>query len=226
MKRLLPVRQWLLLVVLLGSVITVVECLAETHAPAGWSTFSPREELQPQFGFQPGAGPGQSDCFVISADQRLGLIGGWTKTFAVEGGRYYRFHVLRRATGVAVPRRTAVARLLWHDERGRAVLRDKPSYASYRPGERPRTEPEFPRTGALTTTAGQRYLPSIVPLRQQLAPSSSSAIAGRPAGRSNGPRFPWHQPPLPTLAKPDWPPCTFVLGKGKRRPRNADCSRR
>ena len=144
MRRLLPVRQWLLLVILLGSAVTVVECLAETHAPAGWSTFSPREELQPRFGFQPGAGPGQSDCFVISADQRPGLIGGWTKTFAVEGGRHYRFHVLRRATGVAVPRRTAVARLLWHDERGRAVLRDKPSYASYRPGERPRTEPEFP----------------------------------------------------------------------------------
>ena len=137
--------QWSLAVALFWLLLSVTQGLAEQPAPpAGWSTFTPREEIRPQFRFERGGGPGQSDCFVIEADQRPGLMGRWTKTFPVEGGRYYRFHVLRRASGVAQPRRTAVARLLWRNEKGRPVLRDKVSYASYRPGERPRAEPEFP----------------------------------------------------------------------------------
>jgi predicted amidohydrolase len=111
----------------------------------GWTMHSPREEIRPQFSRRPGSGPDEG--LVIQADKREGLIGWWEKSFAIEGGRTYRFQVLRKAEGVSVPRRTAVARILWQDAEGRPVLRDQPSWASYRPGEHPRAEPEFPSDG-------------------------------------------------------------------------------
>ncbi len=81
---------------------------------------------------------------MIESDGREGLFGWWEKTYPVEGGRFYKFSVLRKARDVDTPRRTAVARLIWQDDRGRPVLRDAPSFASYRPGDRPRAEPEYP----------------------------------------------------------------------------------
>jgi predicted amidohydrolase len=88
---------------------------------------------------------------VIEADTRPGLFGWWEKTFPVHGGSYYEFSVQRRVEHIASPRRTAVARVLWRDEKGRPVLRDEPSWASYRPGERPRAEPEYPAEGEART---------------------------------------------------------------------------
>jgi predicted amidohydrolase len=35
-------------------------------------------------------------------------------------------------------------RVLWQDDKGRAVTRDEPSFASYNPGSVPRAEPEYP----------------------------------------------------------------------------------
>jgi len=82
---------------------------------------------------------------VIESDSRAGLMGYWAKTFPVNGGSFYRFSVKRKTRNVKSPRRCAVARLLWRDDKGQAVLRDEPSFASYRPGTPPKAEPEFPR---------------------------------------------------------------------------------
>ncbi|HUG71756.1 MAG TPA: carbon-nitrogen hydrolase family protein, partial [Pirellulaceae bacterium] len=109
-----------------------------------WIAVSPREEIRPEFTFLRSGGPDGSGSFVIEADEREGLFGWWEKTFKIEGGKFYRFSAVRKADGIEVPRRTAVARVLWRDEQGRAVLHDEPAWASYRPGERPRAEPEFP----------------------------------------------------------------------------------
>src|SRR5207249_3639753 len=43
--------------------------------------------------------------------------------------------------GVAVPRRSALARIVWKDDRGRPVLADPPDAG---PGHVPRAEPEYP----------------------------------------------------------------------------------
>lgn len=125
-------------------------CAAGETAPThdGWTTFSPREELRPEFSVKAQAGPDGSDGLVISADDREGLVGGWTRTVRVTGGRHYRFFALRKVEGVPHPRRVAVPRVLWRDDAGQPVLRDEPSLASYRPGERPRAEPEYPADGA------------------------------------------------------------------------------
>jgi predicted amidohydrolase len=122
-----------------------LRCLAS--GPDGWSTRSPRDEIRPAFSYRDDGGPDRRGSFAIAADAREGLFGWWEKTFPVRGGATYEFLVRRRVENVQSPRRTTVARLLWRDAQGRPVRHDKPSFASYRPGERPRAEPEYPSDG-------------------------------------------------------------------------------
>ncbi|HVX62664.1 MAG TPA: hypothetical protein VHC19_18740, partial [Pirellulales bacterium] len=117
------------------------------EATDGWTPRAPREEIRPLFERTP------QGSLLIKADGRDGLMGHWEKTFAIEGGNYYRFSALRRSQGVDVIRRTGVVRITWLDEAGKQVLHDEPSYGSYRKGQRPRAEPEFPVDGK---TAGDR----------------------------------------------------------------------
>jgi len=112
--------------------------------PEGWRTVSPRDEIRPDFTYLPNGGPTKGGSFVIEADERSGLFGWWERELEVEGGKCYRFSALRRTEGVEVPRRTAVARVLWRDRHGQPVRHDEPSFASYQPGERPQAEPEYP----------------------------------------------------------------------------------
>lgn len=150
-------------------------------AASGWTSKSPRDEIRPQFDCDPVIGLDESGTLRITADEREGLFGWWEKTFVIEGGSDYKFSTLRRVSGVDDPRRVAVARILWQDDEGRKVLRDKPSFASYRPGERPRAEPEFPadqRTGSdgWTEVSGVYHAPAeatraVVELSYRWAPN-------------------------------------------------------
>lgn len=125
-----------------GSLAEVVR--PEPGAPAGWQTWAPREETRPTFRFDPQGGHDQRGSFVILHDDRDGLDGCWTTTVPVQGGTYYRFHALRRVRHVDVPRRSAVARVIWKDAAGRSVQHDAPSKATYQPGKKPLAEPEYP----------------------------------------------------------------------------------
>jgi predicted amidohydrolase len=116
---------------------------AAQTAPAGWSTATIRDEIAPQFRYDPQGGPTRDGTFIIESDARPGLIGRWTKTFPVTGGQHYAFRALRRIAGTDA-RRAAVVRILWRDSRGKPVTRDEPSAASHKKGEKPRAEPEYP----------------------------------------------------------------------------------
>ncbi|MEQ9410735.1 MAG: carbon-nitrogen hydrolase family protein [Fuerstiella sp.] len=123
--------------------LTFILCgVLTVTAAAGveWKSEAPRDEIRPIF--ETAAG----DILVISADQRPGLNGWWTATFPVQGGQHYRFSARRKVTGIATSevRRAAPVRLLWQSENGSRVVRDEPTFSSYRPGEKPRAEPEFP----------------------------------------------------------------------------------
>ncbi|MFP6765857.1 MAG: carbon-nitrogen hydrolase family protein [Planctomycetaceae bacterium] len=120
-----------------------VSLMAEDIAFDGWQTESPRSEIRPDFRFTASA-DGASKVLTIHADRRNGLMGAFTRTLPVTGGSHYRFSVQRQSTGIDVVRRSGTVRLLWKDRDGHRVTRDKPSFASYRPGEKPRAEPEFP----------------------------------------------------------------------------------
>ena len=130
-------------------------------APDGWTTASPRDEIKPAFRFE----PRDHGTFIIESDAREGLLGRWTKTFAVDGGQHYRFSARRKVTGSDSPRRTGVVRVLWRDENGKPVRHDEPSYASYQPGTKPQAEADYPDDGAVdaqgwSTQAGTYLAPT------------------------------------------------------------------
>ncbi len=128
----------------LCALVSANGAVAGVAAPTGWTMESPRDEIRPVFRWDDAGGPNQRGAFVISADSREGLSGHWQAKLAVEGGRHYRFSVQRRTRGVDLVRRVGAVRIIWLDENGNKALRDKPTFASYRPGTRPRAEPDFP----------------------------------------------------------------------------------
>jgi predicted amidohydrolase len=154
-----------LVMVLCGLDDATAEEQLVADAPAGWTTHAPRDEIRPDFQYLPDGGPSGGGSFVLQADQREGLFGWWQTSIPVEGGTWYRFQALRKTTGIEYPRRSAVVRILWCDDQGRKVLRDDPTFASYRPGQRPRSEPEFPaeqevHENGWSTVAGVYHAPT------------------------------------------------------------------
>lgn len=113
-----------------------------------WRPAAPREEIRPRFA---AAGEGAGTILAIEADAREGLHGWWTRALPVEGGKTYRFSVLRRATGLEQPRRNAVVRVLWRNAAGKSVHTDEPLVRGVLPGFAPTAEPEYP--GAITEQA-------------------------------------------------------------------------
>ena len=105
---------------------------SSSKAPAGWSSASPREEIRPQFAYETSGGRRGQGALIIQHDERAGLDGYWTRTFPVTGGRFYRFEAFRRSDHVASPRRSALVRLLWQDEKGNKVIQDALSTAASR----------------------------------------------------------------------------------------------
>jgi predicted amidohydrolase len=114
----------------------------------GWTSKSPRPDAAPAFTHLPTAGPHGGPCLEISSDHRSGLHGWWQKTVPVAGGRWYHFKILRQADNLPQPRRNAVPRLFWLDENNQPPLRETPTKTTYREGEIPRAEPEYPADGA------------------------------------------------------------------------------
>jgi predicted amidohydrolase len=117
---------------------------AGATAPDGWTTSAPRDEIRPAFAYEPTGGLDGKGVFVIQHDRRQGLDGYWTKTFPVRGGQHYRFAVRYQARGVALPRRSIVAKLDWRDAHGHKVVLDEPAVTSYLRGAAPQAESEFP----------------------------------------------------------------------------------
>lgn len=124
-----------------------------SQAHDGWTSAAPRDEIKPLFSYDPTGGRDGKGALVISADEREGLAGWWQKSFDVEGGKAYRFAAWRKVENIASPRRAAVARILWQDEKGQPVSHDEPSTATYATGQKPRAEPEYP-TDKETTSDG------------------------------------------------------------------------
>ncbi len=115
--------------------------------PSGWTYHSPREELQPLFSWNDKGGYNGAGELIIRSDQREGLNGCWRTTVPVVGGQWYNFAVARQTIGMALPRRAAVVEITWLDDQNKQVARREPTFTSYRPGERPTAEPEFPLQG-------------------------------------------------------------------------------
>lgn len=96
---------------------------------------------------EPHGGPDKRGCLLIRADAREGLDGCWIRSFPIDGGQYYRFAALYRATGVATPRRSIVAKLDWKDAQGHSVALDQPAVSNVLRTMKPMAETEFPLPG-------------------------------------------------------------------------------
>jgi predicted amidohydrolase len=174
-RRLFP-----LLAVLTLGVFTGAAFARVTYIPDDWEMKSPRDEIRPWFSFEPKGGPNSAGALVIIHDEREGLDGWFQKSFPVSGGEFYRVSAVRKTTDVAVPRHSALVRVLWRDDAGKAVRADTP--AGSEAGGRPlfSAEPEHPADGATdaegwTTVAGVYRVPAkatqaIVELHLQHAP--------------------------------------------------------
>ena len=129
-----------------GFFLGAFACLAaEPVASEGWQTAAPREEIRPEFSFSPKGGADGKGAFVIKADAREGLDGYWTKTFPLKGGQHYRFTALRKLQNVSSPRRSAVVRIVWQDDKGRSVPTDERTVGNdVLPGFSRTAEPDFP----------------------------------------------------------------------------------
>jgi predicted amidohydrolase len=126
-----------------GELRHVAAAAGEPTAPEGWSTEAPREELRPTFSYSSHGGRDAKGGFMIQA-QREGLDGWWTRAVSVEGGRHYRFHAARKVEGVALPRQSAVVRVVWQDDKAQPVPSDAPTVPGYLKGWNSVAEPEFP----------------------------------------------------------------------------------
>jgi predicted amidohydrolase len=112
----------------------------------GWIPAAPRDEIRPDFTYDPKGGPGGKGCFIITADGRDGLDGFWTKTFPVTAGKHYRFSAKYQARRVTVPRRSCLVELHWTDARGKKVPLDEQPVTGYLRGATALAETEFPTT--------------------------------------------------------------------------------
>jgi predicted amidohydrolase len=153
---------------------------AAAPAPEGWETAAPRDEIRPAFSFDPKGGPNHNGSFVITHDSREGLDGWFQKSFPVTGGECYRFHAVRKTRQVSVPRRSALARVVWSDAAGRTVPADVPEEQVKELGHVPSAEPDYPVDGVTdacgwTTVSGIYRAPAkatraVVELHLQWAP--------------------------------------------------------
>jgi predicted amidohydrolase len=114
-----------------------------------WQPAAPRDEIRPAFEHLISGGRDAHGALVIRADDRPGLQGCWQRTYAVEGGRYYRFTAARRTTNVPLVRRSAPARIVWQDQDGKPVERDLAVSTKLLEGKHVPAEAEHPRDGAV-----------------------------------------------------------------------------
>ncbi len=149
--------------------------------PSGWTAETPREEIRPSFSFDPLGGPKKVGSFIVSHDQREGLDGWMQKTFAVTGGEFVGFTAVRKLNSVAVPRQSALVRVLWQNDDGKMVSADVPQQQVRDLGHVPTAEPEHPFDGSTdgngwTTVRGVYRVPTkatraVVELHLQWAPN-------------------------------------------------------
>jgi predicted amidohydrolase len=109
-----------------------------------WQQAAPREEIRPKFSFAPKGGRNDCPTLIIEAGPSSGTSGYWHKLVPVQGGQHYRFSAWRNVEGVAAPRRSVLARVLWEDDKGKPVPHDGPGVPDVLKGWKPRAEPEYP----------------------------------------------------------------------------------
>lgn len=113
---------------------------APATAESAWELKSPRDEIAVQGSLDPATG-----ALELVSPNEEGSNGFWEKTYAVTGGKPFRFSALRRAEAVEHPRRSCEVRIAWQDEKGGQVTSPHPVNPAYRGKATTAAVPDFPR---------------------------------------------------------------------------------
>lgn len=127
--------------------ISLVSLAQAAPLPEAWTSHSPREEIRPDFRYEPQGGQGGQPAIVITAKPSAAQQGWVEKVYPVTGGKAYRFETLRKFEHVETPRRSLVVRIRWTDANGKSVMDDIPPGHENDPGYAPLAEPEHPADG-------------------------------------------------------------------------------
>ena len=150
---------------------TAISAREEVKYPAGWEPTAHRDETRPQFSYTPLGGPRHQGAFLITSSDSIGENGWFQKPYAVVGGTYVHFAADRKTTHVLASYRSAVARIVWLDARGRPVLARVPEGLESTSGTVPLAEPEHPLDKETTSEGWTR-----VEGTYQVPPGATQAI--------------------------------------------------
>ena len=128
--------------------------VSTSAAPGDWTVWSPRAEATPRSQITETGGYDSKGALVLETGSGEHWIGCWTRTLAVEGGKHYRFHAMRRFENVSLPRRSVYARVIWQDENGKPVTWDESATQGYAAGTPPRADPRPHSCGGLAAAGG------------------------------------------------------------------------
>jgi hypothetical protein len=88
---------------------------------AGWKRWSPRDEIMPQFSFDPKGGRDGRGALKIAA-RAASDFGAWRSTLGnLRSGQAYRFNAWYRTRNIEHERHSVIARLQWLDASGKPV---------------------------------------------------------------------------------------------------------
>src|SRR5207253_7767971 len=121
--------------------LTIGLLTTSTFASSDWKPVAARDEIRPIFSQ---SGSADNPTLTIEGGPNEGTEGHFDKTFAVEGGHYYKFKVLRRLENITSPRRSALVRIHWRDENDKRIKHDAPGAESFAKNLPPDAEPEYP----------------------------------------------------------------------------------
>jgi predicted amidohydrolase len=149
---------------------SLVLCMAAHSAAAGWTEAAPRDEIRPNFSHEGGK-------LIITQDAREGLDGWYQQAFAVKGGDFMRFRATRQTIGVANPRHSGLARIVWADDQGKIVPAAVAGASA---------EPEHPLDGAIDAE-GRSLLAGVY----QVPPKATQAVIELHLQHAPGGRVEW-----------------------------------
>ena len=194
--------------------------------PPGWTVAAPREEIRPEFSFDPKGGPNKR--WQLGRHARPSRRTGRLVSEVVRGDRRRVLPLSRGAQDVR--RRVCRDGALWYASSGRMRTGRwcSPTYrrvACRKPARRPVPNRNIPAMARPMRKAGPRSAASIASRPRPRAPSSNCTCNGRRTGAWSGARSSSRRPSRRRPARCGWPRFTTSRPASRREP-TARSSRR
>ena len=95
------------------------------NANGGWTPFSPRPEISPQFKFSKRGGPDHDGSWIIEQGLEKSQIGAWSREYKIAGGSYYGFEAFGLGKGVLNQRANCYVEIFFFHDQNRQLVIDQ-----------------------------------------------------------------------------------------------------